>query len=165
MSRKAVYAGSFDPITNSHLWMIEQGSRLFDELIVAIGQNPDKRYTFSLEERRRVLQASVEGLAGVTVDHFENRYLVEYARSQGAGYIVRAIRDTRDFEFERGMRHINQDLHPEITTVFLMPPRQIAEVSSSLVKGMVGPEGWQEVVQQYVPAPVFQLLKDWHGRS
>jgi phosphopantetheine adenylyltransferase len=78
---------------------------------------------------------------------------------------VRAIRDTRDFEFERGMRHINQDLHPEITTVFLMPPRQIAEVSSSLVKGMVGPEGWQEVVQQYVPAPVFQLLKDWHGRS
>lgn len=165
MPRKAVYAGSFDPITNGHLWMVEQGSGLFDELVVAIGQNPDKRYAFTLEERLRTLRLAVAGLPRVTVDQFENRYLAEYARSVGAQFILRGIRDTRDFEYERGMRHINHDLHPGITTVFLMPPRQIAEVSSSLVKGLVGPAGWREVVRQYVPPAVCELLLDRHGRS
>ncbi|HNV71956.1 MAG TPA: pantetheine-phosphate adenylyltransferase, partial [Candidatus Ozemobacteraceae bacterium] len=129
MARKAVYAGSFDPVTHGHLWMIEQGARMFDELIVAIGVNPDKKYTFSLEERLRVLRASVSGYERVTVDAFENQYLVNYARRIGAAFILRGIRDAHDFEFERGMRHINQDLQPEISTVFLMPPRAIAEVS------------------------------------
>ena len=158
MSRKAIYAGSFDPITNGHLWMIEQGSRMFDELIVAIGQNPDKKYTFSLEDRLRVLKESVNHLTTVRIDVFEQQFLVNYARSAGADYILRGIRDTRDFEFERGMRHINTDLQPSITTLFLMPPREIAEISSSLVKGLIGPVGWESMVQRYVPAPVFRLL-------
>lgn len=156
--KKAVYAGSFDPITNGHLWMVDQGAKLFDELVVAIGENPDKKYTFMLEERLQALRESVKGLRRVRAEVFRNQFLVNYARSLGAQYILRGIRDVRDYEFERGMRHINDDLHSRITTVFLMPPRDIAEVSSSLVKGLVGPRGWRKVVRRYVPSPVYQLL-------
>jgi len=158
--RKAVYAGSFDPITNGHLWIVERGADLFDELVVAIGENPDKTYTFSLADRLALLRASVQGLSGVSVASFKSQFLVNYARSVGADYVLRGIRDVRDYEFERGMRHINDDLHPELTTVFLMPPREISELSSSLVKSLVGPAGWQDVVERYVPAPVFELLLD-----
>jgi len=156
--RRAVYAGSFDPITNGHLWMVENGSRLFDELIVAIGENPEKKYTFPFDERIRVLRDSAKRIPNVTVSSFENQFLVNYARTVDAHFILRGIRDSRDYEYERGMRHINDDLQSSITTVFLIPPREIAEVSSSLVKGMIGPMGWQDIVRRYVPAPVFDLL-------
>jgi len=158
--RRAVYAGSFDPLTNGHLWMIEQGARLFDELVVAIGENPEKRYLFPLEERLALLRASLDGLSGVTVASFQNQFLVRYAESIGAGFILRGIRDVKDYEFERGMRYVNDDLHSGITTLFLMPPRELVEVSSSFVKGLVGPEGWREIVQRYVPAPVYQRLAE-----
>jgi pantetheine-phosphate adenylyltransferase len=105
--KKAVYAGSFDPITNGHLWMIEQSISLFDEVVVAIGDNPDKKYTFSLEDRMAVLRESLETMGDVLVDSFENEFLVNYARSVGARYILRGIRDIGDYEFERGMRNIN----------------------------------------------------------
>ena len=86
---KAVYAGSFDPITNGHLWMIAQGARLFDELVVAIGINPDKRYTFDLDTRLSMLRESVEPFDNVSVASFENQYLVNYAGDIGAGHIIR----------------------------------------------------------------------------
>jgi pantetheine-phosphate adenylyltransferase len=156
--RKAVYAGSFDPITNGHRWMIEQGARLFDELVVAVGENPDKRCTFSLEDRLAMLRACARGMAGVTVASFRNQFLVAYAASVGATYILRGIRDGRDYEFERGMRHINDDLSSGITTVFLMPPRAMAEVSSSLVKGLIGPIGWQDTIRRYVPDAVHEII-------
>lgn len=156
--KKAVYAGSFDPITNGHVWMIEQGAQLFDELVVAVGVNPDKRSTFSLAERLKMLRDSIGKLPHVRVDSFENRFLVHYAASVGAQYILRGIRDTGDYEFERGMRHINNDLQKKTTTVFLMPPREISEVSSSLVKGLIGPKGWKQIVKQYVPTPVYKMI-------
>jgi len=156
--RRAVYAGSFDPPTNGHMWMIREGARLFDELIVAVGVNPDKKYTFSTAERLQMLREAVEGLEGVSVDSFESQFLVHYANSVGAGHLLRGIRDVAGFEFERGMRHINHDLQPEVTTVFLMPPRDIAEVSSSLVKGLVGPDGWPDVAKKYVPPAVHKAL-------
>jgi len=163
--RIAVYAGSFDPITNGHLWMIEQGVNLFDQLVVAIGTNPDKRYTFSLEERLRLIEQSTGGLPNIRIDHFTNQFLVHYANAVGASYILRGIRNEGDYEYERVLRHLNSDQRPEITTVFLMPPRAIAEVSSSLVKGFVGPEGWQAIVEQYVPPPVFAcFLEKFGGR-
>ncbi|OGV81059.1 MAG: pantetheine-phosphate adenylyltransferase [Lentisphaerae bacterium RIFOXYB12_FULL_65_16] len=165
MKKTAVYAGSFDPITHGHLWMVEQGVEMFDELMIAIGENPDKKYAFSMEERLQALRESVANLPRVSVGSFKNQFLVNYARSVGAHYILRGIRDVRDYEFERGMRHINDDLQPEITTVFLMPPREIAEISSSLIKGLIGPEGWQNEVQRYVPPPVYKLLLAKYGRA
>lgn len=157
--RTAVYAGSFDPPTNGHLWMIQRGLELFDRLIVAIGSNPSKNYTFTPEERIELLRESVPSCERLSIEHFHNRYLVHYAKERDAKFILRGIRGPDDYEYERVMRHINADLAPHITTTFLMPPRDIAEVSSSMVKGLIGPEGWEDQVRRYVPAAVFGMLE------
>ena len=154
--KRAVYAASFDPITNGHLWVIEQGVKLFDELVVAIGVNPDKRYTFSLDEKLTFVKEAIRRFPNVVVDSYENQFLVTYAKSIGVDIILRGIRTQVDYEYERAMRNINSDLDSNIVTIFIIPPREIAEISSSVVKGLVGPEGWENLVQKYVPKPVHQ---------
>ena len=154
--KTAVYAGSFDPVTAGHMWMIREGAKLFDELIVSVGVNPSKKYTFSVKERLDFLRECTKGMANVKVSSFENQFLVHFAASIGAQYILRGIRSARDYEFEAGMRHVNGDLSPKICTVFLIPPRGISEISSSFVKGLVGPEGWERVVKQYLPAQIYE---------
>lgn len=138
--------------------MVEQGVALFDRLVVAVGINSDKRYTFPLEDRLAMLQESLKGIRNVSVASFSNLYLIDYAQQIGATHILRGIRSGSDYEYERTMRNINGDLDPNICTVFLMPPRDIAEVSSSMVKGLVGPKGWQRVAKKYVPVPVYRHL-------
>lgn len=155
----AVYAGSFDPPTNGHLWMIRQGASLFDRLIVAVGINPAKRAAYPVEQRLGWLREMTAELSNVQVAQFGNLFLAYYAKEVGATFILRGVRSEVDFAYEQSMRHINADLSPEITTVFLMPPREIAEVSSSLVRGMIGPNGWQGVVQGLVPSCVFADLE------
>ncbi len=156
---KCIYAGGFDPPTAGHLFMIEKGSTLFDRLIVAVGLNPEKSYTFSTSERIEMLHKCTEGYKNVTVEHFEDQYLVDYAESIGADYILRGIRSHQDYEFERAMRNINEDLNPGVTTVFLLPPRELCDVSSSFVKGMVGPEGWRKAIRPYVAQPVLEKME------
>ena len=156
--RTAVYAGSFDPPTNGHLWMIERGLEMFDRLIVAIGSNPTKDYTFTVDERLELLEASTAASDRLEIAHFENRYLVDYAKKMDAKYVLRGIRSPNDYEYERVMRHINADMAPDITTVFLMPPRDYAEVSSNMIKGLIGPVGWEETVGRYVPTAVFDAF-------
>jgi|SRR6185436_15336581 len=160
VQRTGVYAGSFDPITNGHLWMIQEGARLFDRLIVTIGVNPDKKYTFGLEQRLEMVRASIASITNVSVTTFSNRYLIHYAQSVKASHILRGIRSGSDFEFERTMRQINGDLDSDISSVFLIPPRDIAEISSSMVKGLIGPQGWKKVVRKYVPPPVYRQLTE-----
>jgi pantetheine-phosphate adenylyltransferase len=154
--RIGVYAGSFDPLTVGHLWMIEQGVNLFDRLVVAVGINPDKKYTFPLDARMAMLRESLKRFRNLSVTSFSNLYLIDYAQSIGATHILRGVRSASDYEYERTMRNINGDLDSGICTVFLMPPRGIAEVSSSMVKGLVGPKGWHGVVRKYVPPPVYR---------
>jgi len=161
----AVYAGSFDPPTNGHLWVIEQGSKTFDKLIVAVGINPDKKYTFSVEERLQMLQNSIKDSSNVNFDEFNNKFLVNYAQQVGADFILRGIRNSTDFNFEQAMNNVNRDINSNITTIFLIPPRELCEVSSSLVKGLIGPDGWETVVCQYVPKPVFDKIKEKYGRK
>ena len=161
--KRAVYAGSFDPLTNGHLWMIREGAKLFDELIVAIGINPDKQYSFSVEDRMALLRECLADQEGVAIDSFENKFLVRYANEQRADFILRGIRAESDYHYERGMRYINGDMEPDIGTVFLMPPREIAEVSSSFVKGLVGPDGWQEIVKPYLSEPVYEMMLEKFG--
>lgn len=156
--RRAVYAGSFDPITNGHLWMIEQGCRLFDELVVAIGVNPDKKYLFPLAERETMLREVASRCPNVTVATFENLFLVHYARQIEAGYILRGVRNEQDYQYERGMRYVNAEFDDSVKTVFLIPPRDLVEVSSSFVKGLVGPNNWEPMVQKYVPEPVYSAF-------
>lgn len=138
--------------------MIEQGVALFERLVVAVGINPDKRYTFPLEARLDMIRESLRRFRKLEVTSFSNAYLIDYAQEIGATHILRGIRSESDYEYERTMRNINGDLDDNICTVFLMPPRDIAEVSSSMVKGLVGPKGWQRVVRKYVPAPVYRHL-------
>lgn len=157
-----VYAGTFDPLTIGHLWMIEQGAALSDKLIVAIGINPEKRCMFSVDERLAMLRQSVKQFPNVEVSSFTNQFLIAYAQSVGAQFVLRGIRTESDYEYERVMRNINGDLNSGITTVFLMPPRGIAEVSSSMVKGLIGPEGWETIVKGYLPEPAFDKLKESH---
>ena len=136
--------------------MVEQGVALFDRLVVAVGINPDKRYTFPLEDRLAMLRESLKRFRNLSVTSFSNLYLIDYAQKIGATHILRGIRSESDYEYERTMRNINGDLDSGICTVFLMPPRNIAEVSSSMVKGLVGPKGWKRVVRKYVPEPVYR---------
>ncbi len=157
--RIAVYAGSFDPPTNGHLWMIQQALELFDHVYVAIGDNPSKSYTFTRDQRMEFLQDAIPSCERLTVSNFDNRYLVNYAKSVNATHIIRGIRSPQDYEYERVMRNINGDMAPDIQTVFLMPPRDIADLSSSMVKGLVGPNNWEDVVRRYVPTNVFAALE------
>lgn len=160
---KAIYAGSFDPITNGHLWVIDRAAAIFDQLIVAVGDNPDKKYSFSLEERLILLKNTLQGYKNIEIGHFNGEFLVNYAQNANAKFIVRGIRNTQDYEYEKTMRYINSDLCNEIDTIFLMPPRNYAEVSSSLVKGLVGTVGWEKVVNRYVPETVLNALKIKNG--
>jgi len=142
--------------------MIQEGVRLFEHLIVAVGTNPEKKSTFSLEDRLAMLRESCRPFSNVEVASFSNLYLIDYAKSVGATHILRGIRSAGDYEFERTMRNINGDLDAKICTVFLIPPRNIAEVSSSMVKGLIGPAGWRRIVRKYVPAPVYRQLLQLH---
>src|SRR5260370_20798637 len=149
-------------MTVGHLWMIEQGRNLFDQLIVAVGVNPDKKYTFGLEERLLMLRESTKKFRNVSVAAFSNRYLIHYAQEVGATHILRGILTESDYEFDRTMRNINGDLDADICTVFLMPPRGIAEVSSSMVRALIGPAAWPTIVRKYLPEPVYKRLLETH---
>ena len=127
--RRAIYPGSFDPVTNGHLDIIERGCKLFDEIIVSILVNPDKQPFFSLE----VLQDISQGKCAVRVDSFRG-LLVNYAVAQQASVIVRGIRAISDYEYELQMALMNRRLEPGIETVFMMPAETYSYVSSRLVK-------------------------------
>lgn len=154
----AIYAGSFDPITNGHVWLIKKAARIFDKLVVAVGDNPYKKYSFSIAQRTAMLEELLIDYPNVEIGHFNGEFLVNYAKRINADYIIRGIRNVQDYEFEKTLRYINSDVCPDIETVFLMPPRDFAEVSSSLVKGFVGTDGWQEIVAKYVPPLVVNAL-------
>lgn len=154
--KHAVYAGSFDPITNGHLWMIEQGSKIFDHLTVAIGINPGKKYYFSLEDRLAMLRETTSHFPNVTVASYENLFLIDYAHLIEATFILRGVRNEQDYAYERSMRYVNAEFDEKIQTVFLIPPRPLVETSSSFVKGLVGPAGWERILAGYVPEPVMR---------
>ena len=163
--RNAVYAGSFDPITNGHLWMIEQSAALFDFVTIAIGVNPNKKTTFTIEERTQMILGAVSHLNNFDVASFEFQYLVNYASEIKAGWLVRGLRSVDDFEYEKVMKYVNHDLNRHVETIFLMPPRELVEVSSSFVKGLVGPDGWQNVVSMYLPKKVSDKFVEKYERK
>jgi pantetheine-phosphate adenylyltransferase len=135
--RRAIYPGSFDPVTNGHLDIIERGCKLFDEVIIGILVNPEKQPFFSVEERQAMLNEVVQdishGRCSVRVDSFSG-LLVNYAVAQEANVIVRGIRAISDYEYELQMALMNRRLEPGIETVFMMPAETYSYVSSRLVK-------------------------------
>ena len=129
----AIYPGSFDPITNGHLDLIQRGARLFDRLIVAVLRNEHKHPVFTVEERAEMLRDSVCGIDNVEVDFFDG-LLVDYAVSRSATVLLRGIRAISDYEYELQMALMNRRLRPEIETVFLMANEAYSFISSRLVK-------------------------------
>ncbi len=131
--RVAIYPGSFDPITNGHLDLIQRGSKLFDRLIVSILRNEDKEPLFSVEERREMLIDVVEPYPNVEVDSFHG-LLVDHAAAHSATVLLRGIRAVSDYEYELQMALMNRRLRPEIETVFMMANEAYSFISSRLVK-------------------------------
>ncbi|NDD27078.1 MAG: pantetheine-phosphate adenylyltransferase [Proteobacteria bacterium] len=131
--RRAVYPGSFDPVTNGHVDIIERALALFDELVVAVVANPNKRSLFTLEERREMIASAFEGRAGLRVVSFEG-LLVKFVESQQAHAIVKGLRAVSDFDYEFQMALLNRRLAPHIDTVFLMTQDIYAFLSSSSVR-------------------------------
>lgn len=133
----AIYPGSFDPITNGHLDLIERASKLFDRLIVAILCNDEKEPLFTVEERMDMLREVLCSYSNVEVDHFEG-LLVDYAAARGATVLLRGIRAISDYEKELQMALMNRRLRPEIETLFLMSSEAHSFISSRLVKEVIG---------------------------
>ena len=159
MKRIAIYPGSFDPITNGHLDVIERAARLFDEVIVALARNSEKRPLFSDAERKRLIGQAVRHLKNVRVDEFGG-LLVNYARRQRATAIIRGLRAVSDFEYEFQMALMNRRLEGDVETVFMMPKDEYTFLSSRLIKEIVRLGGDAVgLVPDYVEAALKKKLR------
>jgi pantetheine-phosphate adenylyltransferase len=152
----AIYPGSFDPLTNGHLDLIERGSKIFDELVVAILRNPDKNPLFSVAVRRYMLEELTTKFKNVRIDTFDG-LTVDYAIKVGATAILRGIRAISDYEYELQMALMNRKLHPELETVFMMPAEKYSYLSSRLAREVARLGG---NIQGLVPEMVEQRLRE-----
>ena len=153
---KAIYPGTFDPLTNGHLDLIARGAKIVDELVVAILRNSEKGTPlFSVPERLEMISEAIKVFPNVTVDTFDG-LLVDYARRQGAKAVLRGIRAISDYEYEFQMAMMNRKLDPELETLFMMPAEKYTYVSSRLIKGVFRLGG---DVTALVPSIVMERLK------
>jgi len=155
---KAIYPGTFDPLTNGHLDLIARGAKIVDHLVVAILRNAEKGMPlFTVEERLEMIREAISqaGFRNVSVDTFDG-LLVDYARSQGARAVLRGIRAITDYEYEFPMAMMNRKLDPNLETLFMMPNEQYTYVSSRLIKGVFKLGG---DVSQLVPPMVVRRMK------
>ncbi len=154
-TRRAIYPGTFDPITNGHLDIIRRACHMFDELIVAVAQSHAKKPMFSSEQRIEMVQAATKDLPQVKVIGFES-LLVDLSDKLDANIIVRGLRAISDFEYELQMGYANASLKKELETVYLMPSLEHAFVSSSVVRTILNFDG---KIEHLVPAEVHKLIK------
>ena len=152
----AIYPGSFDPPTNGHLDLIQRGSKIFEELVVAILRNPEKSPMFSVAERISMLQELTADLSNVRIDTFDG-LMVEYAKSMNASCVLRGIRAVSDYEYELQMALMNRKIEPTLETVFMMPADKYSYVSSRLVREVAQAGG---PVKGLVPEVVEQKLRE-----
>ena len=154
--RKAICPGSFDPVTNGHLDIIDRASKAFDYLIVVVLENPRKKAMFSMEERVRMLRSTVSDFGNVEVDSYEG-LLVDYAKKQDASIIIKGLRAISDFEFEFQMALVNRKLNCDVETMFMMTNNKYSYVSSSIVKEVASYGG---DIRALVPSKVHQMICD-----
>lgn len=153
--RTVIYPGSFDPLTNGHLDVVERAAKLFDRVIVAVAANTDKRPMFTQAERKRQIKAAVKPLNNVEVAAFDG-LLVDFAEAHEAQAIIRGLRAVSDFEFEFQLALMNRKLKEEIETIFMMPRESYTFLSSRLVKEIAGLGG---EIGAFVPPNVERALK------
>ncbi|MGB9839120.1 pantetheine-phosphate adenylyltransferase [Thermovenabulum sp.] len=152
----AIYPGSFDPITNGHIDVIERSSKLFDRIIVAVLKNPNKKPLFTVEERIEMIKEATKNIENVEVESFSG-LLVDFARMKNAKIIVKGLRAVSDFEYEFQMALMNKKLDSEIETVFIMTNVRYSYLSSSVVKEVAGFGG---CIKDLVPPHVEMKLKE-----
>jgi len=159
MMKRAIYPGSFDPVTNGHLDVIQRACRLFDEVIVAVAYNDEKHPLFTSTERVELLKNTISSLKNVKVLHF-NGLLVDFARKHKASAIVRGLRAISDFEFEFQMALMNRKLEESVETIFLMPREEYTYLSSRIVKEISRLGG---NVEAFVPHSIAEALRNRIG--
>jgi pantetheine-phosphate adenylyltransferase len=137
--KRAIFPGSFDPITSGHYDVITRGVTLFDELIIAIGTNSDKKYMFSLEERKKFIEDSFKHNSKIKVITYKG-LTVDFCQKNNVNFILRGLRNPADFEFEKAIAHTNRDLAP-IETVFLLTAANTSYISSSIVRDVIRNHG------------------------
>jgi len=157
--REAVYPGSFDPLTNGHLNIVERGLEVFDHLIVAIASNPEKNPMFSVEERTAILREALGNNPRVEIDAFQG-LLVQYCERRKLKVVLRGLRAVSDFEYELQMANMNRKLLPTMETVFMMTGEEHFYISSRFVREVATFGG---DVSALVPAPVLRRLKERQG--
>lgn len=156
MSTKAIYPGTFDPITNGHLDIVTRASAMFDKVLLAIAASPSKKPMFSLDERVALARDALSHLPNVEVVGFSD-LMANFARAQQANILIRGLRAVADFEYEMQLAHMNRHLMPELESVFLMPSKEWSFISSSLVKEVARHDG---DVAHFLPPAVYQALMD-----
>lgn len=152
--RKAIYPGTFDPVTNGHIDIIKKAKEIFDEVVVTVSVNPSKAPLFSTEERLTLLRESLKGYEGISVDSFDG-LTVEHAHSVGAIGIIRGLRAMSDFEYEFQMALMNRKLAKDLTTVFLLPHEKFTYLNSTIVKNLAS---LKSDVSDFVPKCVKEAL-------
>ena len=156
MKSRAIYPGTFDPVTYGHIDLIQRARKIFDEVIVAVAHNPGKDPLFTVEERVALLRRATRSLRGVSVDHFDS-LVVEYARRKGTRVVIRGLRMLSDFEYEFQMALTNRKLSSAVETIFMMPSESFSYVSARLLKeaGALGAD-----LSPFVPSFVARALRE-----
>ncbi len=159
MKSKAVYPGTFDPVTFGHIDLIKRARKIFDEVIVAVAHNPGKGPIFSVDERMALLKQATRSMKGVRIDHFDS-LVVDYVRKSGCRVMIRGVRMLSDFEYEFQMALTNRKLSEHVETIFMMPSESYAYVSARLIKeaGALGAD-----LSSFAPSFVVQALRRKQG--
>jgi pantetheine-phosphate adenylyltransferase len=157
----AIYPGSFDPITNGHLDILERGAKIFDKVVIAVADNMRKEAVFSAQERMDLIKNCTTDFENVEIDCFTG-LVVDYAKSVNASVIIRGLRQVTDFEYEFQMALMNRQLNDDIDTIFLMPHEKYTYLSSSVVREITELNG---DVSRFVPENVLKKLKNKYRRK
>lgn len=148
----AVFPGSFDPITLGHVDVIERALPMFDKIIIAIGSNASKKYMFDLKQRTQWIKNTFAEEKKIEVEHY-NGLTVDYCKSKNAQFILRGLRNTTDFEFEKAIAQTNKKLNPEVETIFLLTSSGLSSISSSIVRDVMRHNGdYSGLVPKHIKA-------------
>ncbi len=157
--KRAIYPGTFDPLTRGHLDIIERASKMFDEIVIAIGDNPDKNPLFSVAERATMIKKATSSLPNITLVKF-NSLLVDLSDELHANIIIRGIRSASDFEYESQLNYANISLKKDVETIYLMPSLEYSFVSSSLVRTLLKFDG---EIKHLVPETILKDIEKKRG--
>ncbi len=161
VTKKVIYPGTFDPITNGHLDLIKRAASLFDHIVIGVAESPSKKTMFTLEERVALTQKAVSELSNVTVSGFSG-LLVDFAKAQQASILIRGLRTTVDFEYEFGLTNMYRKLMPELESLFLTPSEEYAFLSSTIVREVAIHGG---DITNFVPLTVSRAIAEKLGHE